>query len=92
MTYQIEFSDEPSIEEQYDRKMLPRLIATYLTRLHPREQKIVICRFGLGCLPMSRRAVGDQYSLSIQRVRQIEQNAMRKLKHIMAQRRKGLWL
>ncbi len=53
-----------------------------LVSLSPREERIVRMRFGIG---MSRdhtlSEVGDQFSVSRERIRQIEAKALRKLKH-----------
>lgn len=52
-----------------------------LGSLAPRESEILQCRLGLnGKKPMTLKALGSRYKLSRERIRQIEQKAMRRLK------------
>ncbi len=53
-----------------------------LTSLSPREERIVRMRFGIGMSADHTLAeVGEQFSVSRERIRQIEAKALRKLKH-----------
>jgi RNA polymerase primary sigma factor len=53
-----------------------------LTSLSPREERIVRMRFGIGMSADHTLAeVGQQFSVSQERIRQIEAKALRKLKH-----------
>ena len=53
-----------------------------LASLSPREERIVRMRFGIGMSADHTLAeVGDQFSVSRERIRQIEAKALRKLKH-----------
>ena len=53
-----------------------------LAALSPREERIVRMRFGIGMSADHTLAeVGDQFSVSRERIRQIEAKALRKLKH-----------
>jgi RNA polymerase sigma factor (sigma-70 family) len=52
-----------------------------ISRLTPSEQKVVIQRWGLRKdPPLTRAEIAEQMSLSCERVRQLEQSAIRKLK------------
>src|SRR5712671_2102747 len=53
-----------------------------LAALTPREERVIRMRFGIGTGAARTLAeVGDQFSVSRERVRQIEAKALRKLKH-----------
>jgi len=53
-----------------------------LASLTPREERIVRMRFGLGMnSDHTLEEVGDQFSVTRERIRQIEAKALRKLKH-----------
>ncbi len=65
-----------------EREMMSAHVLRILRTLTPREEKVIRMRFGIG---MSRtytlEEVGRSLSLTRERVRQIEVNAMRKLRH-----------
>jgi RNA polymerase primary sigma factor len=53
-----------------------------LASLTPREERVVRMRFGIGIITDHTLAeVGQQFSVSRERIRQIEAKAIRKLKH-----------
>jgi RNA polymerase primary sigma factor len=54
-----------------------------LSILDEREKAIVECYFGINtdCEPMTLEAIGDKYSLTKERIRQIKEKAIRKLRH-----------
>lgn len=67
---------------------LKELIAQILMTLTPREEKILRLRFGLGgAQPHTLEALGRQFTLTRERVRQIERAALRKLLHPVRRRR-----
>lgn len=52
------------------------------SKLSDREQHVINMRFGIGCdSDYSLAEVGDKLSLSVERVRQIEAKALRKMRH-----------
>jgi len=60
------------------RETLTRVFET----LTPREERILRMRFGIGMsTDHTLGQVGQQYSLTRERIRQIEAKAIRKLKH-----------
>jgi RNA polymerase primary sigma factor len=60
------------------RETLTRVFET----LRPREERILRMRFGIGVsTDHTLEQVGQQFSLTRERIRQIEANALRKLKH-----------
>jgi RNA polymerase primary sigma factor len=56
-----------------------------LSQLEPRESKIIKLRYGIGNgEPMTLKAIGKKFGLTRERVRQMEQTALRRLHDIMA--------
>jgi len=64
-------------------KQAQRLLST----LTPREEKILRMRFGIGeKTDYTLEEVGKQFGISRERVRQIEERALRKLRHPLRNR------
>jgi RNA polymerase primary sigma factor len=57
-------------------------LAAVLARLSDREQRVLQLRFGLsGGTPRTLEDVGKEFSLTRERIRQIEAKALTKLRH-----------
>ena len=69
-----------SPEEAAARTMMKEQLRTVLSTLTPREQQVLTLRFGLedGCM-RTLEEVGEYFSVTRERVRQIEAKAIRKL-------------
>ena len=54
-----------------------------LSVLDEREKNIIECYYGINieCEPMTLEAIGEKYSLTKERIRQIKEKAIRKLRH-----------
>jgi RNA polymerase primary sigma factor len=64
------------------QKVLAEDIETVLGTLKQKEADIIRLRYGLGSHPaMSLKEIGDRYNLTKERIRQIEQKAMLRLRH-----------
>jgi RNA polymerase primary sigma factor len=65
-----------------DKRIQNELKST-LDILEPRERDIIECYFGINtaCEPMTLEAIGDKYSLSKERIRQIKEKSIRRLRH-----------
>ena len=61
---------------------LKEIINNSLTILSERERGIIECYFGLNtyCEPMTLEAIGDKYDLTKERIRQIKEKAIRRLR------------
>lgn len=75
--------DSPSPEDNLlidDRK---KLLETYITKyLTPREKEIITMRYGLDSgEPMTLAEIGDKIHLTRERVRQLEERIVRKLRY-----------
>ena len=63
--------------------VLHSTVATLLLELSPREREVVIARFGIGKEAETLEQIGNRFSVSRERIRQIEARALRKLADIV---------
>lgn len=74
-------NDSPSA----DRSLIDESLATEIDRalgtLADRESDIVRCFFGIGCQELTLEEIGERFGLTRERVRQIKEKAIRKLRH-----------
>jgi len=64
-----------------DDESLKYHLNTLLSVLTEREKDIVECYFGLGGTKMTLESIGEEYGLTKERVRQIKEKAIKKLRH-----------
>jgi RNA polymerase primary sigma factor len=68
--------------EEYSERELAEITRTLLSNLQPREEKILCLRFGLyGRQPQTLQRIGKIFNVSKERIRQIEKEALAKLKN-----------
>jgi len=85
--------ERPVSLDYFDNEDLRRLIAEALKTLSPREAKIVQMRFGVqDGSEHTLEEIGQRFSLTRERIRQIEVKALRKLRHPSRSRRLRLFL
>lgn len=67
-----------------DRSLVDESLATEIERtlstLNPREAEIVKAFYGIGCQEMTLEEIGERFGLTRERVRQIKEKAIRRLK------------
>ncbi len=69
-------------EESAEHEMMKQRLDDIVNTLKPREANVIRMRFGLGIYrPHTLDEVGQKYELTRERIRQIEKEAMRKLRH-----------
>ena len=74
--------DSPSPYSETERNKLAEQIIDVLHTLSPREEEVIRMRYGIGVeRDYTLEEVGRHLSITRERVRQIEEKAMRKLKH-----------
>jgi len=72
----------PSPDNNLVLESLRRDIKSSLTTLTQRESDVISMFYGLeGKAPMSLEEIGDRFDLTRERVRQIKEKAIRRLKH-----------
>lgn len=68
-------------------------ISRILMSLTPREERIIRLRFGIGIpYECTLEEIGETFSLTRERIRQIESKALRKLKHPMRSNKLRAWV
>lgn len=67
----------------YETKRLKKVLDKTMQCLTNRERGIIECYYGINtqCEPMTLEAIGDKYDLTKERIRQIKQKAIRRLRH-----------
>lgn len=74
--------NQPTLYDKVSRELLKDAIGEVLQTLSPREQKVLIMRFGLeDGKAKTLEEVGKEFKVTRERIRQIEAKAIRKLKH-----------
>ena len=74
--------DSPAPDDQLMTESLRREIERSLKTLTPREADVIRLYFGLnGEHPMTLEEIGERFDLTRERVRQIKEKAIRRLKH-----------
>jgi RNA polymerase primary sigma factor len=77
----IEDRSQPSLVEVVSKRLLREQVDQVISGLTPREQRVIELRFGLlDGRPRTLAEVGDELRVSRERVRQIESDALRKLR------------
>lgn len=74
-------SDSPRADKILLNESLAREIERSLSTLSEREADIVRSFFGVGCQEMTLEEIGDKFGLTRERVRQIKEKAIRRLRH-----------
>ncbi|MCF0190370.1 MAG: sigma-70 family RNA polymerase sigma factor [Marinilabiliaceae bacterium] len=74
-------NDSPNADRQLMNESLAREIERALSTLTDRESDIVKLFFGIGCQEMTLEEIGERFGLTRERVRQIKEKAIRRLRH-----------
>ena len=77
----LENSDSPSADNGLIDESLGREIARALATLTERERDIIRYFFGISCQEMTLEEIGDKFGLTRERVRQIKEKAIRRMRH-----------
>ena len=72
--------DSPVADRSLINESLSKEIDRALNTLSEREKKIIVCFFGIGCQEMTLEEIGDKFGLTRERVRQIKEKAIRRLR------------
>lgn len=72
--------DSPMADSSLNRESLAMEVDRALSQLHERERDILKMFFGIGCQEMTLEEIGDKFDLTRERVRQIKEKAIRRLK------------
>ena len=72
--------DSPSADRGLVNESLNTEIERALSTLSSREREIIKSFFGIGCQEMTLEEIGERFGLTRERVRQIKEKAIRRLK------------
>ncbi len=72
--------DSPMADSTLNQESLSKEVARALEQLNPRERDILRMFFGIGCQEMTLEEIGAKFDLTRERVRQIKEKAIRRLK------------
>ena len=73
--------DSPIADKMLIDESLSKEIDRALTTLPERERDIIRYFFGIGCQEMTLEEIGEKFGLTRERVRQIKEKAIRRLRH-----------
>ena len=74
-------NDSPNADSGLVNESLNKEIERALSTLTERERDIVKNFFGIGCQEMTLEEIGEKFNLTRERVRQIKEKAIRKLRN-----------
>lgn len=74
-------NDSPSADRVLIMESLAKEIHRALATLTERESDIISLFFGIGCQEMTLEEIGERFGLTRERVRQIKEKAIRRLRH-----------
>lgn len=74
-------SDSPNADRTLIMESLSKEIHRALATLTERESDIIRLFFGIGCQEMTLEEIGERFGLTRERVRQIKEKAIRRLRH-----------
>ena len=72
--------DSPMADSPLTQESLSKEVNRALEQLNPRERDILKMFFGIGCQEMTLEEIGAKFDLTRERVRQIKEKAIRRLK------------
>ncbi|MBD5284461.1 MAG: sigma-70 family RNA polymerase sigma factor [Bacteroides sp.] len=72
--------DSPSADASLNQESLSREVDRALRQLYDREREILKMFFGIGCQEMTLEEIGARFDLTRERVRQIKEKAIRRLR------------
>ena len=72
--------DSPMADASLNQEPLAKEVNRALDQLNPRERDILKMFFGIGCQEMTLEEIGAKFDLTRERVRQIKEKAIRRLK------------
>lgn len=82
--------DEPLLDDQINRKLVLEDLDAMLETLPYREQDLLRMIFGIGMNPVDAKIVSEMFGVGKERIRQMKETALRRLKKKFSNQLKGL--
>lgn len=70
-----------NVEQEYEQKELKELLLKCMDFLSEKEREVLKMRFGFYGYPMTLEAVGNHFGVTRERIRQIEEKSLKKLRN-----------
>ena len=83
-------SDEPETDYPLIKESVSHVVNCLLGKLKPREAQVLRFLYGIGVKKESLSEIGERMGLTNERIRQISEKAVRKLKEIVKNQRKSI--
>ncbi len=80
LLYVLTNDDSPLADSDLNKESLSKEVDRALRQLYDREREILKMFFGIGCQEMTLEEIGAKFDLTRERVRQIKEKAIRRLK------------
>ena len=81
---------DPLLDDQINKKLVLSNLDQMLNILSDREQDLIRMLFGIGMNPVESKIISDMFGVGKERIRQMKETALRKLKKKFAKQLKGL--
>lgn len=79
------------VEKDVNKSFIYQEINTILSCLGDREHDIIVLLFGIGCEPLPGPEIGQLFGIGNERIRQIKDKALYKLRHVHGKRIKNCY-
>ena len=81
---------DPLLDDQINKKLVLSNLDQMLNILSDREQDLIRMLFGIGMNPVESKIISDMFGVGKERIRQMKETALRKLKKKFSKQLKGL--
>lgn len=71
---------EPPLEDEVNRSYVTKELESILSKLTVREHDLICMLFGIGMSPVNPKIIADMYGVGNERIRQIKEGALSKMK------------
>ena len=82
--------NEPSLDDLVNKSFITSEIERYLSKLTAREHDLMCLLYGIGMSPVNSKIVADMYGVGGERIRQMKEGALNKLKRRFGNQLKNL--
>lgn len=81
---------EPPLEDTINKKFVSEILEKILNKLSIREHDIICMLFGIGMNPVNPKVVADMFGVGNERIRQIKEGALAKMRRKYSKQLKNL--
>lgn len=81
---------EPSLDDQINKEYITSELKRYLSKLTIREHDLLCMYYGIGMSPVNHKVIQDMFGVGGERIRQMKEGALSKLKRRFSNKLKNL--